>query len=187
MEASRAAPRRGSSNLRMSCRFPSVAKSVNRASGAQVRCKRGESAEDPWRSVFHCHSDARTASVDHFGNKCATALFECSTHHGRTHIIRQPALCRFAGEAGSPCTDTVTSATCVTLAILVQTGLKTCFLTGACDTKTDIVVLVRRGVVVPVRRRQVVGAIVPVATADPASRRNHAPASPFLRQRFNTA
>lgn len=51
--------------------------------------------------------------------------------------------------------------------------------TAACDTKTDVVVLVRRAVAVPGRRRQVVGVVVPVAAADPAIRRTLDPDSPF--------
>ena len=44
-------------------------------------------------------------------------------------------------------------------------------LSGACDTKTDIVVLVRRIVVVPVGGRQVVGVVVPIAATHAPGRR----------------
>lgn len=58
---------------------------------------------------------------------------------------------------------------------------------GACDTETNVVVLVRGVVVVPGRRRQVVGVVVPVAATDPTIRRTHDPDSPPSCQRLNTA
>jgi len=59
---------------------------------------------------------------------------------------------------------------------------------GACETKTDIVVLVRRIVVVPVRGRQVVRIVVPRAAPNAAGQRGRlVPGHPFPRRRHRTA
>ena len=70
-----------------------------------------------------------------------------------------------------------------------QTGLqKSCrrALSGACDAKTNVVVLVGRVVVVPVRRRQVVGVVVPIAPANAASRRTKPALLPSLLHSMNS-
>jgi len=95
---------------------------------------------------------------------------------------------RCAGESGSPCEGTVEKAAMQPPRFWPkQAAALALFNKGACDTETNVVVLVRGVVAVPGRRRQVVGVVVPAAATDPTIRRTHDPDSPPYCQRLNTA